>query len=46
MAGQGGDEQLPSFALKAAKRKDQPQAHGALVSYKKTITVHLTEQQI
>lgn len=54
MAGQGGDEQFPSFPQKAAKTEEQPQAHDTLsnpISYfssklQGNITVHLMEQQI
>lgn len=54
MAGQGGDEQFPSFPQKAAKSEEQPQACGTLsnpISYfpsklQENVTVHLMEQQI
>lgn len=53
MAGQGEDEQFPSFPQKAAK-SEEPQTHGTLsnpISYSPSklqgnITVHLMEQQI
>ena len=54
MAGQGGDEQFPSFPQKTAKSEEEPQAHGALSNpilyfpskLQGNITVHLMEQQI